>query len=95
LTDINVQNTRAEIVSPAAFDVVTLRAVERFHIALPIAARLLKPQGRLALLIGSAQLTQARSLLPDQDFSDPLPIPQSISRVLLLGKARPSEPEPK
>jgi hypothetical protein len=47
---------------------------------------LLKPQGRLALLIGSAQVAQARSLLPDHDFSDPLPIPLSTSRVLLIGK---------
>jgi 16S rRNA (guanine527-N7)-methyltransferase len=68
LTDIDIQNARAETLPPAAFDVVTLRAVERFEGALPVAARLLKPQGRLALLIGSAQISQARSLLPDHDF---------------------------
>jgi hypothetical protein len=74
--------------------VVTLRAVERFDAALPIAARLLKPQGRLALLIGSAQVPQARSILPDHDFSDPLPIPLSTSRVLLVGRPS-SRSEPK
>ena len=84
LTDVNIQNSRAETLPPAAFDVVTLRAVERFDAALPIAARLLKPQGRLALLIGSAQVAEARSILPDHDFSDPLPIPLSTSRVLLM-----------
>jgi 16S rRNA (guanine527-N7)-methyltransferase len=86
LTDIDIQNTRAETLEPAAFDVVTLRAVERFEGALPTAARLLKPQGGLALLIGSAQISQACSLLPDHDFSDPLPIPLSTSRVLLMSK---------
>jgi 16S rRNA (guanine527-N7)-methyltransferase len=94
LTDVNIQNTRAETLPPAAFDVVTLRAVERFDAALPIAARLLKPQGRLALLIGSAQVPQARSILPDHDFSDPLPIPLSTSRVLLVGRPS-SRSEPK
>jgi 16S rRNA (guanine527-N7)-methyltransferase len=94
LTDINIQNARAETLPPAAFDVVTLRAVERFDAALPIAARLLKPQGRLALLIGSAQVPQARSILPDHDFSDPLPIPLSTSRVLLMsGSSRRYESE--
>lgn len=94
LTDVNIQNTRAETLPPAAFDVVTLRAVERFDAALPIAARLLKPQGRLALLIGSAQEAEARSILPDHDFSDPLPIPLSLSRVLLMGRPG-SRQEPK
>ncbi len=68
----------------ARFDVVTLRAVERFTATLPIAARLLKPQGRLALLIGSSQLDQARSTLPRLRWQDPLPIPQSNHRILLL-----------
>jgi 16S rRNA (guanine527-N7)-methyltransferase len=86
LTDVNIQNTRAETLPPAAFDVVTLRAVERFEGALPVAARLLKPQGRLALLIGFAQVAQVRSLLPDHPFSNPLPIPLSTSRVLLMSK---------
>jgi 16S rRNA (guanine527-N7)-methyltransferase len=86
LMDVDIQSRRAETLPPATFDVVTLRAVERFDAALPIAARLLKPQGRLALLIGSAQVLRTRSLLPDHDFSDPLPIPLSTSRVLLMGE---------
>ena len=95
LTDVNIQNARAETLPSAAFDVVTLRAVERFDAALPIAARLLRPQGRLALLIGSAQLPKARSLLSDHDFSEPLPIPLSTSRVLLPGQPRQSAQEAK
>jgi 16S rRNA (guanine527-N7)-methyltransferase len=89
LTDVDIQNTRAETLSSAAFDVVTLRAVERFDTVLPVAARLLKPQGRLGLLIGSAQVRQARSILPDHGFSDPLPIPLSTSRVLLMATPTP------
>ncbi len=46
LTDVNIQNARAESLPPASFDVVTLRAVERFESVLPIAAALVKPQGR-------------------------------------------------
>jgi 16S rRNA (guanine527-N7)-methyltransferase len=94
LMDVNIQNARAETLPPATFDVVTLRAVERFDAALPIAARLLNPQGRLALLIGSAQVPQAHSILPDHDFSDPLLVPLSTSRVLLMGKHG-SRQEPK
>src|ERR1700683_3386199 len=38
LTDINIQNARAETLPPATFDVVTLRAVERPSEILPVAA---------------------------------------------------------
>ena len=55
LTDINIQNTRAETLPPSTFDVVTLRAVERLPKVLPVAANLLSPTGRLALLISSSQ----------------------------------------
>ncbi|HEX6821311.1 MAG TPA: 16S rRNA (guanine(527)-N(7))-methyltransferase RsmG [Candidatus Sulfotelmatobacter sp.] len=95
LMDVNIQNARAETLPPSSFDVVTLRAVERFDATLPIAARLLNPQGRLALLIGAAQVSQARSILPNDDFSDPVPIPLSSSRVLLVGQPRQSAQEPK
>lgn len=84
LTDINIQTTRAETLSPATFDLVTLRAVERFERVLPSAAALLKPDGRLTLLIASAQVTQARSILREYLFNDPIPLPLSRTRVLLI-----------
>ena len=84
LTEINIQNARAESLPPASYDVVTLRAVERFDSVLPIAANLVKPTGRLALLIGSSQVARAHSSLPTLSWSDPLPIPSSNSRVLLV-----------
>jgi len=88
LTDINIQTARAETLSAEKkFDVVTLRAVERFESIVPTAASLVAPAGRLALLIGSAQLSQARSMLPAITWSDPIPIPNSRSRILLIGIA--------
>jgi 16S rRNA (guanine527-N7)-methyltransferase len=85
LTDINIQNARAETLPPSTFDVVTLRAVERLPKVLPTAASLLAPAGRLALLISASQLDTARSTLPHLTWNPPIPIPQSESRLLLVG----------
>ena len=85
-TDINIQNARAETLPPATFDVVTLRAVERFADALPIAVSLLAPSGRLALLISSPQQAAARSTFHHLSWETPIPIPHSQSRLLLLGR---------
>jgi 16S rRNA (guanine527-N7)-methyltransferase len=89
LTDVNVQNVRAETLPPATFDVVALRAVERFAQVLPVAARLVTPSGRLALLIASSQIEAARSALPTFSWDHPFPIPQSKSRLLLVGALEP------
>jgi len=85
LTGINIQNVRAETLPPSAFDVVTLRAVEHFVEILPVAADLLKPGGRLALLIGSSQEGSARSALAQLAWRDAIPIPESSDRILLIG----------
>jgi 16S rRNA (guanine527-N7)-methyltransferase len=87
LTSINIQNARAEAVT-ATFDTVTLRAVERFEHILPTAAALVAPTGRLALLISSAQCDQAVAILSHFRWSVPVPVPQSNSRILLVGFAR-------
>ncbi len=90
LTDVNIQNVRAEDLPPEqTFDVVTLRAVERFVQALPLAGRLLAPAARLALLISRPQLDTARSTLPQLTWQNPIPIPLSRSRVLLVGTCEP------
>jgi 16S rRNA (guanine527-N7)-methyltransferase len=70
----------------AGFDLVTLRAVERFASILPVAASLVCPGGRLALLIGTSQLDQAQASLPTLAWDSPLPIPQSQSRTLLIAR---------
>jgi len=85
LTGINVLSVRAETIA-AHFNVVSLRAVERFEQALPAAARLVNPSGRLALLIGSGQLGSARSGLPEFALSEPLAIPLSRHRILVVAR---------
>jgi 16S rRNA G527 N7-methylase RsmG len=84
LTDVNIQNVRAETLPPSTFDVVTLRAVEHFSDTLSQAATLLAPGGRLALLIGASQLDTARSTLPHLAWEPPLPVPESESRLLVV-----------
>jgi 16S rRNA (guanine527-N7)-methyltransferase len=88
LTDVDIQNVRGEE-SVQTYDIATLRAVENFEEALRIAARLLNPEGRLGLLIGSSQVELACSTLPDVIWKPPLPVPLSQSRVLLLGESEP------
>jgi 16S rRNA (guanine(527)-N(7))-methyltransferase RsmG len=88
LTDINIQNVRAETLSPASFDVVTLRAVESFEAMLPVAANLIAPTGRLALLIGSSQLDLAIRVLNSYSWFEPLPIPHANSRILAIARRR-------
>lgn len=88
LTDVNIVATRAESLADAKFDIVTLRAVERFETTLPIAARLVAPGGRLALLISSAQLDRARWSLPELSWSPPEPIPLSRARILVVASQR-------
>jgi len=101
LTNVNVFHGRAESLlpspparrksspagssAPVAADLVSLRAVERFADSLPLAARLLAPAGRLALLIGAAQAAVARKLLPEFTWQPAIPIPLSDRRILLVG----------
>ncbi|PYX95659.1 MAG: hypothetical protein DMG71_08500, partial [Acidobacteria bacterium] len=75
--------------NPSA-DLVTLRAVEQFDSILPIAASLLAPAGRLALLVGEAQVRPTYNLLPTFRWNDPVPIPLSSKRVLVIGTAEPN-----
>lgn len=70
---------------PGQADLVTLRAVERFEAILPVAARLVLPGGRLALLIGAAQAERARRLLPAFAWESPIALPRSQQRILLVG----------
>lgn len=89
LTNVDVITDRAEALAarpdfPRA-KIVTLRAVESFDTILPTAAALVAPTtGRLALLIGSSQLPKL-SALPGVNWTPPIPIPQSQSRVLSIG----------
>ena len=84
LMDVDVQNTRAESLPNVSFNVVTLRAVERFDSILPVASSRIAPEGRLALLIGKAQLPRAQSTLSTLTWPAIIPIPHSESRVLAI-----------
>jgi 16S rRNA (guanine527-N7)-methyltransferase len=79
-----VMTERAESVSVRA-DLVTFRAVERFERILPVGFGLVKPHGRMALLIGEAQVELAQSLLPGMEWKNSTPIPSSKNRRLLIG----------
>ncbi len=68
-------------------DIVTLRAVEHFEHSLRAAARLIAPEGTLALLIGESQLNCTREFLPSFTWHEAIPIPLSSNRVLLPGTA--------
>jgi 16S rRNA (guanine527-N7)-methyltransferase len=74
-------------------ETVTLRAVERFESSVPVAARLLSAEGRLALLIGISQVARTRELVPNIRWLDPVAIPISLNRVLLIGSSRSAEEE--
>jgi 16S rRNA (guanine527-N7)-methyltransferase len=78
--------TRPGIARPdrARPDIVTLRAVEHFESILHTAATLLPPAGRLAILIGTSQLPHLTTL-PTVAWNNPIHVPQSHSRELLIG----------
>lgn len=86
--DLHVINRRAEDVAesqPASASVVTMRAVERFESILPVATQLVRPEGIIALLIGSAQVPLARNLVGNWHFLPEILIPGSQDRVILMG----------
>jgi len=84
ISNASVHAGRAEE-SDGKSQIVTMRAVEKFESALPIAASLLEAHGELALLIGAAQVQIARSRLPALAWREPVLIPESRERVLLVG----------
>ncbi len=66
-------------------DLVTMRAVEKFERALPVAAGLVAPGGRLCLLIGANQFDSARKLVGrNWHWHDPVAIPLSEDRVVVV-----------
>jgi 16S rRNA (guanine527-N7)-methyltransferase len=84
LRNITVFAGRAEDY-PKSAELVTMRAVERFEKTLPIAARLAEPGGRIALMIGAAQVDQATELAKDVKWQQPIHVPGGHSRILLVG----------
>jgi 16S rRNA (guanine527-N7)-methyltransferase len=83
LDQASVLAGRAESGSLQA-DLVTFRAVEHFDRILPVAFGLTRPGGRIAILIGRSQLEEAISLLQGASWDEPISVPNSRSRVVLV-----------
>ena len=80
---VEVFGGRAERWAQTA-DLVTLRAVEKFERALPVAAKLVAEDGRLGLLIGARQVSTAQEVLGKSwRWREPTAVPLSQSRVVL------------
>lgn len=88
LKDGAVFSGRAESF-PDQAEVVTLRAVERFENALTVVNRLVLPAGRVALLIGAAQVPRARELARDIAWQPAATLPLASNRVLMIGQKDP------
>ena len=84
LKNVKVFGGRAENY-PGTVDLVMLRAVEKFEQALPMAIRLTKEGGGVALMIGSGQVESARKLTAEVIWDNPVEVPCSLSRELLVG----------
>jgi len=86
LDNVAVYAGRAEE-SSLKSQIVTIRAVEKFEAALPIAASMVDAGGKLTLLIGSTQSQIASNALPQFAWSNPVSIPRSRERVVLIGSS--------
>lgn len=76
---------RAEDYSGAKGDVVTLRAVERFDAIMPVVAELVASPGRLAVLVGEAQVEKVRELAAGLQWEPPHSLPMSANRTVIIG----------
>ena len=84
LKNAKVFSDRAEDY-PGTADLVMLRAVERFEQALLMAVGLTTAGGRVALMIGSGQVELAKRLAAEMVWDEPVEVPCSLSRDLLVG----------
>ena len=83
---------RAELLA-AAFDCITLRAVDRMANAVEAAAPLVAPAGWLALMTTRAELARLQAAAGAQfSWQEPIPLPRSEDRLLALGLRSVSSP---
>ena len=85
LDNARVFSGRAEDFGERA-DLVTMRAVEKFYEALPLAVTLVKPGGRVAIMIGAGQSESASAAGAEVVWQPPVSIPGGHSRILLVGR---------
>lgn len=84
LKNVQVFSDRAENY-PGTGDLVMLRAVEKFELAVPLGVRLTTPGGRIAIMIGSGQVGSARILAAEVIWENMIDVPCSVLRGLLVG----------
>jgi 16S rRNA G527 N7-methylase RsmG len=85
LPNTSVFSGRAESHTQNAAGLVTMRAVEKFDDSLAAALGLVKPGGRIGLMIGHSQMDRARKLADRVEWDPPFLLPGGHSRVLLVG----------
>jgi 16S rRNA (guanine527-N7)-methyltransferase len=95
LSQVEVSGVRVEDYSdaqPRAFGSVTMRAVGSFNTVLPAAAKCLTPDGTLCLWLtraeASALAERELSFSALFSWSEPVPIPLSRDREILVGKRK-------
>lgn len=84
LGNVAVFNGRGEDYG-AKVKLVTMRAVEKFDAAMVLAAEMVDPGGRLALMIGKGQVEKAKESGCDLIWGKAIDVPGGHSRVLLVG----------
>lgn len=84
LGNARVFSQRAEMY-PGTVDLVTMRAVEKFERALPLALSLVCKGGRIALMIGASQLAKMKALSGRVEWQEPWSVPGGTSRLLVAG----------
>jgi 16S rRNA (guanine527-N7)-methyltransferase len=89
VSDVDVFTGRANAFPGSKGDVVMLRAVEHFESILPVAARLVRSGGCLAMLVGETQSIRVDELAPSLQWSEPAKLPLSANRVLIIGSNEP------
>lgn len=73
---------------PQSFDIITVRAVGGLESLVSLAMGLLKSGGHLCLWVGSQQVKEIRDTNPDLQWLEPVKVPLSHERVILVGMRR-------
>ena len=91
LGNVKVVRSRMETLSAdrAGFDFVTARALGNYQSVVPWARNHLTSSGKLVLWLGMDE-SEVGSHIPSWNWREPIPIPNSRNRVILVGSPIPS-----
>ncbi len=89
MDSVQVRSERVEefLSENSVFETVTARAVGRLDRLIPAAARCLKPGGRVCLWLSLEQLPALGKTLAPIRWSDPVSLPLSHQRVIVIGES--------